>query len=157
MTIPKPTAPLVRRFTGDDISASWDETPVRAYQPTGAHFAGITRQVLFGPAEGLPTEWRYFEVAPGGYSALERHRHVHAVMVVAGRGRVLLGHEVHTLGRLDLVYVPPLMWHQFRADADAPLGFLCLVDCRRDRPERPSPDDLAALRETPAARDFIRC
>jgi len=34
---------------------------------------------------------RYFEIQPGGYSTLERHQHPHAVVVIRGRGRVMLG------------------------------------------------------------------
>ena len=48
-----------------------------------------------------------------------------------------------------------MTWHQFRADADAPLGFLCLVARDRDRPQLPGPDDLAALRAHPEAARFL--
>src|SRR5690606_20867730 len=82
----------------------------------------VTRQVLFG-GDAMRCEWRYFEVAPGGYTTLERHEHAHAVMILRGRGQCLVGDRVHTVGERDLVAVPPLAWHQFRADPDAPLGF----------------------------------
>ncbi|MDB5043268.1 MAG: Cupin 2 conserved barrel domain protein, partial [Candidatus Eremiobacteraeota bacterium] len=51
--------------------------------------------------------------------------------------------------------VPPLTWHQFRAAADAPLGFLCLVPIERDRPQLPTADELAALRANPAIAEFL--
>ena len=60
-------------------------------------------------------ELRYFEIAPGGYSTLERHEHVHAVMILRGQGRCLVGGEVRSVAPLDLVSVPPMTWHQFRA------------------------------------------
>jgi len=47
-----------------------------------ALFKSITRQVLFSDPE-LHGELRYFEVAPGGFSSLERHRHMHAVLIRA--------------------------------------------------------------------------
>ena len=51
----------------------------------------------------------------------------------------------------DLVRVPPRTWHQFRATPTAPLGFLCLVACGRDRPERPAlPADRRTGRLRPA-------
>jgi quercetin dioxygenase-like cupin family protein len=56
------------------------------------------------------------------------------VIVVRGRGRVLLGGESHDLEPLDVVYVSPETVHQFQAGADEPLGFLCIVDRDRDRP-----------------------
>ena len=50
-----------------------------------ALFKSITRQVLFADPQ-LHGELRYFEVAPGGFSTLERHQHMHAVMILRGRG-----------------------------------------------------------------------
>ncbi len=49
-----------------------------------------------------------------------------------------------------------MTWHQFRATADEPLGFLCLVNVERDRPERPNADTLAALKADPRVAEFIR-
>jgi mannose-6-phosphate isomerase-like protein (cupin superfamily) len=95
-------------------------------------------------------------MVPGGYSSLERHRHAHAIMIIRGWGRALVGDRILDLATHDLVAVPPLTWHQFRADRDEPLGFLCMVDCGRDTPERPDPKALAALRKTSAVAEFIR-
>jgi len=134
----------------------WDGVPVSAYKPGGTHFAGITRQLLFEGGEGLGCQLRYFEVAAGGYSSLERHRHAHAIMVIRGRGRALVGDRIFDLATHDLVKVPPLTWHQFRADGDETLGFLCMVDCGRDTPERPNAEALEALRRAPAVAEFIR-
>ena len=134
----------------------WEGVPVSAYKPGGTHFAGITRQLLFDGGEGLGCQLRYFEVAPGGYSSLERHQHAHAIMVIRGRGRALVGDRILELATHDLVKVPPLTWHQFRADGEEPFGFLCMVDCGRDPPERPDQEALSALRRDPAIAEFIR-
>ncbi len=133
----------------------WDGVPVLAYKEAGSHFRDITRQVLFED-EGIGAELRYFEIGPGGWSSLERHQHVHGVMIVQGKGRALVGDRILDLEPHDLVRVPPLTWHQFRAAADSPLGFLCLVAYGRDRPERPDSATLEALRAEPAVADFIR-
>lgn len=134
----------------------WDGIPVSAYKPGGSHFAGITRQLLFEAGEGLGCQLRYFEIESGGYSSLERHRHAHAIIVVRGEGRALVGDRILDLGAYDLVRVPPLTWHQFRAGGETPFGFLCMVDCGRDAPERPNAEALAALRRDPAIAEFIR-
>lgn len=149
-----------------------NESPVRAFAPEGDHFrwAGVeqlrykeegtapfrdvTRQTLFRRPD-MRGELRYFEVAPGGHSTLERHEHVHAVMVIRGAGAVLVGETVSSLKTFDLVTVPPATWHQFRASGDAPLGFLCMVDAERDRPELPDADELLRLRENKAAAAFL--
>ncbi len=124
----------VRRHDG---AFHWEGVDVLAYKQEGtAPFRDVTRQVLFDdPAMGA--QLRYFEVAPGGWTTLERHEHVHNVMVIRGRGRCLVGESAHEIGPNDLVSVPPMTWHQFRAAEGEPLGFLCLVNRERDRPQLP--------------------
>ncbi|HEY4441330.1 MAG TPA: cupin domain-containing protein, partial [Candidatus Elarobacter sp.] len=113
-----------RSFRPDEETYGWDDVEVLAYKEEGsAPFRSITRQVLF---EEHGSQLRYFEIAPGGYSTLERHEHVHAVLILRGRGTALIGDEVGEVHEHDLCRVPPMTWHQFRAAADAPLGFLCL-------------------------------
>jgi quercetin dioxygenase-like cupin family protein len=136
----------VRRFAPDAAGDyRWDAVELLRYKEEGsAPFRDITRQVLFSQPDQA-TELRYFEIAPGGYSTLERHQHTHAVLILRGRGTVQIGAEVHDLQQRDLVTVDPLTWHQFRAAADSPLGFLCLVAKDRDRPQLPDSEELAAL------------
>ena len=134
----------------------WQGVEVLAYKQNGAApFRDVTRQVLFDdPA--LACQLRYFEVAAAGHTTLERHQHVHAVMIVRGHGECLVGEEVFAVDEHDLVQVPPLTWHQFRAPVDGPLGFLCLVNVERDRPQLPGAEDLARLRADPVRAAFIR-
>jgi quercetin dioxygenase-like cupin family protein len=134
----------------------WEGITVSGYKPSGTHFSGITRQLVFEGGSGLACELRYFEIEPGGYSSLERHRHAHAIMVIRGTGGALVGDRVVQLATHDLVHVPPLTWHQFRANDDVPLGFLCMVDCERDVPERPDEAALSKLRADPTIAAFIR-
>jgi mannose-6-phosphate isomerase-like protein (cupin superfamily) len=134
----------------------WEGVGVEAYKATGEPFRGVTRQVLFGADAGGACELRYFEVEPGGWTSLERHAHVHQVVVLCGRGRALVGDRLVDLAPLDALAVPPRTWHQLRAGDDEPLGFLCLVDRERDRPERPGPADLAALHARAELAEFVR-
>jgi quercetin dioxygenase-like cupin family protein len=134
----------------------WDGIEMLAYKPAdSALFRDVTRQVLIGD-EDLACELRYFEIAAGGHSTLERHGHSHGVMVLTGRGACLVGREVHPVGPHDLVRIPPWTWHQLRADPDSPLGFLCMVNRDRDRPVLPTAADLMELRAAPAVAAFIR-
>ena len=135
-------SPLIRRHTGN---FHWEAVNVLAYKQDGsAPFRDVTRQVLFDSSDP-PAQLRYFEVAPGGWTTLERHGHVHAVMVIRGRGQCLVGDKAYDIGTHDLVSVPPMTWHQFRSAADEPLGFLCLVAAERDRPQLPSDAEAAAI------------
>ncbi len=136
----------VRRFSpeaGGDYR--WDAVDLLRYKQEGsAPFKDITRQVLFSQPDQA-CELRYFEVAPGGYSTLERHEHTHAVLILRGHGTVRLGESLQPIAERDLVTVDPMTWHQFHAAPDAPLGFLCLVSKGRDKPQLPSPAERAAL------------
>ena len=133
----------------------WDGVAPLAYKEGGRDpFKAITRQVLFSDPE-LAGELRYFEIAPGGFSTLERHQHMHAVLVLRGCGHCLVGSDVKRIAPHDLVTVAPWTWHQFRATGDEPLGFLCLVNASRDKPQLPSENDYARLNADPRVAAFL--
>jgi quercetin dioxygenase-like cupin family protein len=133
----------------------WEGVELLAYKEDGsAPFKAITRQVLFHRPE-LGCELRYFEMQPGGHSTLERHEHVHAVMIFRGRGTCLIGGAVREVAAPDLIYIPPMTWHQFRAGSAEPFGFLCMVNAARDKPQLPSEAELAQLKADPAIAAFL--
>ena len=146
---------VVRRFRTDSDWFRWSDVSVKDYPAAGTISRNVTKQVLFDPDRRLPAELRYFEVDPGGYSALERHDHVHAVLILRGRGSVLVGDAVHAIREHDLVFTPPQTWHQFYAAADAHLGFLCLVNGDRDRPARPTDEEFEALESLPGLQGIV--
>lgn len=86
---------------------------------------------------------------------MERHEHTHAVLILRGEGSCLVGREVRMIGTHDLVSVPPWIWHQFRATAGAPLGFLCMVNTERDKPRLPSAQELAEMKADAAVAAFL--
>ena len=146
------TEPVLRKALAD---FRWEGVDLRAYKDEAtAPFRSVTRQVL-ACAPDLRGELRYFEVAPGGWTTLERHGHVHAVTILRGRGRALVATQVLEVEPLDLVTVPAWTWHQFRAGPDAPLGFLCMVDAERDRPQLPSAEERATLEATSEVARFL--
>lgn len=160
---PMPTSPAVEpspsaappTFRPAAAPGQWAAVPVLAYKQDGASpFRGVTRQVLFAAPE-LAAELRYFEVAPGGHTTLERHQHVHAVIVHRGAGRCLVGESVREIAVGDLVFIPPMTWHQLRAGPDQPLGFLCMVNADRDRPQLPTEAERVALRQHAAIAAFL--
>lgn len=146
---------VIRGEAGD-----WANIEPRRYRREDegfARFRRVTRHTLLGARpgggdSGLGFELRYFEVAPGGYSSLERHAHGHAVVIVKGSGVVRLGEAREPVSALDVVYVAPHDVHRFSADAGEALGFLCVVDRARDRPvvveeAGPAPPDASGRRE----------
>lgn len=137
----------------------WQDVPVREYKTEGTHFRDITRQTLLGEADdeqALNFITRYFEIQPGGYSTLERHDHPHSVVVLRGSGEVILQDRVAAIAPHDVVYVAPQTAHQFHATGDEALGFLCVVDRERDRPQLPDDAEAEALCEVEAVRQRLR-
>ncbi|MCU7730584.1 cupin domain-containing protein [Actinoplanes sp. KI2] len=141
---------------GQSAPFVWAGGEVRAYKDADGTFHAVTRQELTGTEHGQGTSLRYFEVGPGGHTTLERHKHTHVVVPLRGRGSALIVDRVVALAPHDVVFVPSWGWHQFRATAHEPFGFLCAVVVDRDRPVLPTEDDLVALRRDPAIAAFIR-
>jgi len=143
---------LVRTFRSD---YRWDGVLCQPYKQDGsAPFKDISRQVLFHEPD-MGCELRYFEMHAGGYSTLERHEHAHAVMILRGHGTCLLGDTVRRVKAFDLISIPAWTWHQLRANAGEPMGFLCMVNQQRDRPQLPTVEQLAAMTANPAVAEFL--
>ena len=133
----------------------WDGVAHMPYKQDGsAPFKDISRQVLFQEPD-MGCELRYFEMDAGGYSTLERHEHMHAVMILRGHGHCLLGDAVRAMKPFDLVTIPAWTWHQFRASRGEPMGFLCMVNQVRDKPQLPTADQRAALAADPRIAAFL--
>lgn len=133
----------------------WKDVDLLAYKEEGsAPFKSITRQVLFQRDE-LGCELRYFEMAADGHSTLERHEHVHGVMILRGTGHCMVGDEVREVSAHDLVFIPPMTWHQFRATKGEPLGFLCMVNAQRDKPQLPTPEQVAEMKKSARVAAFL--
>lgn len=133
----------------------WDGVDHMPYKEEGsAPFKAISRQVLFEEPDQA-CQLRYFEMDAGGYSTLERHEHVHAVMILRGEGHCLLGGEVREVKQFDLVTIPAWTLHQFRATQGEPMGFLCMVNNDRDKPQLPDAAEVEALRQDPAVAAFL--
>jgi mannose-6-phosphate isomerase-like protein (cupin superfamily) len=117
---------------------------------------GVTRHTIVGTRKNDPTEpgpkmeLRYFEVEPGSASRLEKHEHEHYVVVRTGLGYAVLGDEVTEIAADDVIYVGPLVLHQFVNRGDAPFGFYCFVDSCRDFPQMPTAGELERLERSPA-------
>ena len=97
---------------------------------------GLTRHTLVpGGSVAAGFEQRYFEIEPGGYSSLEKHEHIHVVITLRGRGRVLVGDRVVELGPMEVLEIPPSAAHRWVNAGEEPWGFLCTVEAERDRPQ----------------------
>jgi quercetin dioxygenase-like cupin family protein len=137
----------------DPESFRWQGVDPRPYKHGHGGFEGITRYVL---ADELPAAFalRYFELEPGGYSNLEKHRHVHLVVALRGAGKAIVGTDLVDLEPFDAVYVPPMTPHRWINEGAEPFGFLCPVDSERDRPQQLDEDELGSLRSNPVTAPY---
>jgi quercetin dioxygenase-like cupin family protein len=129
----KPNRSAFYRHKGD---MSWRGVRNEPYKAAEGGWSGIIRRVLVGGrGESAKFHVRYFEIAPGGNSSLERHRHEHVVICVKGQGVIRTGKARKEMGFMDTVYISPDTVHQLLNPFDAPFGFLCIVNARRDKPK----------------------
>ncbi|MFO7846171.1 MAG: cupin domain-containing protein [Balneolaceae bacterium] len=125
---------------------TWEGIKKKEYKTEGTNFKQIHRYTLLGDEyRDLNTQTRYFEIQPGGYSSLESHRHPHSVVVIRGKGEVILDNSITELKTHDVVFIAPETIHQFHASSKEPLGFICVVDRYRDRPVIPSDETISRV------------
>jgi len=142
----------------------WEGVEVEGYRPdaatgpsTGSGQA-VTRHTIVGgrkasasdPGPGM--EVRYFELAPGAVSRLEKHEHEHFVIVKRGLGYAVIEQDVTEIASNDVIFVAPLELHQFVNRGDEPFGFYCIVSAVRDFSQEPTAEDLARLNASPAGK-----
>ncbi len=125
---------------------TWQGVEQERYKAEDCGWSDIARNVLVGGrGESAGFDLRYFEIAPGGHSSLEKHVHEHVVIVIRGRGNALIAGEVHEVGFLDTLYISPDDPHQLINPFADPFGFFCIVSHDRDRPRPLDRDELGRL------------
>lgn len=112
----------VKKFS--DVEA----TPVAVAKDTAI-------QVLISPDEAPNFAMRRFEMKPGGSMPLHTNTVEHEQLVLGGRGRVVLGDEVHEVGKDDVLYIPAGLKHSYETIGDESFVFMCLVPNKQDTVE----------------------
>jgi ribulose-bisphosphate carboxylase large chain len=125
-----------RLYRFDREAFRWRGIRPERYKPSGNDFRGIVRQAMVGHrGENTKFHLRYFEIAPGGYSSYETHKHEHVVICIRGRGKVRLGTRSVEMTPFDVLYIAPNQAHRLYNPYQEPFGFFCIVDAKRDRPK----------------------
>lgn len=135
----------------------WQGLEKEKYKKNEGSWRGVSRRVFVGKA-GEPTsfDFRYFELDEEGYTSLEKHDHAHVVACVRGKGKVIVGDEVVELDYLDVLYIAPLVPHQFVNTGKGPFGFFCVVDRERDRPKTLDREEIENLLRNPEIKAIIK-
>lgn len=139
ITVPKGKKPLKENKSAlykHRGKCRWQGIKVEKYKQGSGGWADIVRQTLIG-SHGEKTKFhlRYFEIAPGGCSSFEKHRHEHVVVCVRGKGKALADKKSHILNFLDTLYISQDTPHQLQNPFKEPFGFLCIVNAKRDKPK----------------------
>jgi ribulose-bisphosphate carboxylase large chain len=122
------------RFKGD---FAWHRVKIEEYKPVEEDWSSMIRQTLIGShGETAKFHVRYFEIAPGGYSSFETHRHEHVVIGIRGEGVCIVKKKKYAIGFLDTLYIEPSAPHKLTNPFKEPFGFFCIVNAKRDRPKR---------------------
>lgn len=117
---------VIHKFRGQSGNFKWEGVDIKKYP--NQRCKNVTKQVIIGPEDGAKKyAIRYFEVAPGGYTSLDNHKHDHGIFILRGKGRVLLGKEKYKIGFGDAIYISSNETHQFENTGDQPLAFLCVI------------------------------
>ncbi|ACI22064.1 MULTISPECIES: cupin domain-containing protein [Thermodesulfovibrio] len=111
----------------------WNTIKSIPYKDKSGNWALIERFPLIA-SNAIKFEVRYFEIAQGGCSSLEYHKHAHVVICLKGKGKIRLGNKYKVLKYLDIAYIAPNEIHQLLNPYKEPFGFLCIVDKERDKP-----------------------
>jgi ribulose-bisphosphate carboxylase large chain len=121
------------KYKGD---FTWQGIKTERYKSTGTGWSDIVRHTLIG-SHGEKTKFhlRYFEIAPGGYSSFEMHKHEHVVIGIQGKGICIVKEKRYKLGFLDTLYIEPHAPHQLINPFKKPFGFFCIVNAKRDTPK----------------------
>jgi len=124
----------VHRFAGEEGGFEWEAVEAEGYDSREVHSVSV--RWLIGPKEGAPHfALRYFEIEPGGQTPLDSHEHDHGVIVLRGKGRVLLGDGAVDVSFGDTIYVSPHEEHRFKCLGQEPFGFLCVIPAKKGRHE----------------------
>ncbi|EKD27373.1 MAG: 3'-5' exonuclease [uncultured bacterium] len=114
---------------------NWKDVETKEYKTAGDSFKNVIKRSLIDDSYNkLDYELRYFEIAKGGYSCLEKHKHTHTLIILRGKGIVTIGKDRYDANPNDIFYIPPDQSHQLTQEGAEPLGYYCIVPKKRDRP-----------------------
>ncbi len=102
-----------------------EPTPITAAKDT-------TIQVLISSDEAPHFAMRRIEMKPGGSMPLHTNEVEHEQLVLSGRGRVVLGDEVHEVAKDSVLYIPAGLKHSYETIGDESFVFMCLVPNKPD-------------------------
>lgn len=128
--------PLKSRLYKHKPDFGWSGVVTEKYKTEDSTWSAVLRRAIIGgTGENVKFHLRYFEIAPGGRTTHEHHKHEHAVICIRGKGICKLSGKNLVMKPFDTLYISPDEPHQLINTNDEPFGFFCIVDAKRDRPK----------------------
>ncbi len=140
----------------------WDTIPLIDYKNTEdkanvkVTFNNITRQNIITKEDGVEFEVRLFECGPDGFSTLEKHQHVHIVMIARGQGKAIIGESIYDAKPFDFFIIPEWSPHQLINTGKEPFAFFCTVNAKRDNFKLLSNEEIKQLRKNEDIDKWVR-
>ncbi len=138
----------------------WENIQTIDYKPVEGDsvptFFNVVRQNIVKTDAQIGFDVRYFECGEDGFTTLEKHEHVHVVVALRGKGKIIVDKNVYAVQPFDLVVIPSWAAHQLINTGKEPFGFLCTVNGVRDKFRLLSAEELDALKISPEVRDAMR-
>ena len=137
----------------------WDGISLIDYKPADnseVTFHNVSRQNIFESKDDINFDVRYFECGADGFTTLEKHAHAHVVMVLRGRGKIIIENEIKDVKPFDMVVIPTMCAHQLINTGKEPFGFVCTVNAERDKFQLLSKDELDELSRDTKVRKVMR-
>lgn len=117
---------VIHKFSENQDQFQWEDVEGIPYDMEGIQSA--VKHILIGEKEGAPSSiMRYFNLAPGGHSKLERHPQEHEVLIIRGKGKVQIGEKDFIVNPFDAVFIEGNELHQFSNPFDQSFGFICVI------------------------------
>ena len=137
---------------------TWDTVKKIAYKDVGSSntFYKVDRQNIISSADGVGFNVRYFECGAHGFTTLEKHEHVHIVMIARGEGRVIIGNVVFEARPNDYFVIPSWAPHQLINAGAEPFAFFCSVNAVRDKFVLLTGDEIDALKQNEGIQTWIK-
>jgi quercetin dioxygenase-like cupin family protein len=91
-----------------------------------------SRQVLIGSSLGPNFAMRRFVIGKGGSMPLHTNTVEHEQYVLGGTARVVIGEEMYTVRKDDVVFIPAGIKHSYTTIGDEDFEFICIVPNKPD-------------------------
>jgi mannose-6-phosphate isomerase-like protein (cupin superfamily) len=146
---------MIRRAFHD---FSWEGVKKIGYkgQTSGDTFYKVDRQNIISGTDGVNFDVRYFECGQGGFTTLEKHEHVHIVMIARGQGRVIVRDRIYEALPNDFFVIPSWAPHQLVNAGSEPFAFFCSVNARRDKFVLLSREEIRELVKNPKLAEWLK-